>query len=83
MVNSKDGVIDELDILNYLKSLTLVGLLPVPHPIVIREYQRNDATSSWITGYMWSVIFIRGQKLPMFDGASIKLFTVRADEEGE
>lgn len=29
----------EKEILEYLKNGTLVGLLPVPHPIIIRKYQ--------------------------------------------
>ena len=33
------GVKSEHEVLQYLKNGTLVGLLPVPHPILIRKYQ--------------------------------------------
>jgi hypothetical protein len=80
MVSVKDGVVDEEDILTLLRSTTLVGLLPVPHPIVIRQYRKNDWTGNWFTAYLWGVIFLRNQKLPVFDGDSIKLFQVTARE---
>lgn len=51
-------------------------LLPVPHPIVIRKYQPNQHTAIWFTAFMWGVVFIRNQDLPMFDGKKIRLFTV-------
>ena len=33
------GLTDETEILRFLQNGTLVGLLPVPHPILIRRYQ--------------------------------------------
>jgi len=80
MVQGRDGVVDEEDILEFLRNTTLVGLLPVPHPIVIRQYQPNEWTGNWFTSYLWGVIFLRNQKLPIFDGDSIKLFHVRTVE---
>jgi hypothetical protein len=38
---------------------TLVGLLPVPHPILIRKYIANTATNNWFRTYMWGVIYLR------------------------
>lgn len=35
------GLTDESEILKFLQHGTLVGLLPVPHPILIRKYQVN------------------------------------------
>ncbi len=31
----------------FLEHGTLVGLLPVPHPILIRRYQPNPGTAMW------------------------------------
>ena len=42
------GVTDETEILRFLQHGTLVGLLPVPHPILIRRYQTNTGTDLWI-----------------------------------
>lgn len=80
-----DGVVDEGVILDVLKDVTMVGLLPVPHPIVIRKYQPNQYTALWFTAYLWGVIYVNHQSLPIFDGKAIKLFRVSVDgtEEDE
>ena len=41
------GLTDESEILRFLQHGTLVGLLPVPHPILIRRYQANPGTAMW------------------------------------
>jgi hypothetical protein len=81
MCQRKNGVVDEVEILEVFKDITLVGLLPVPHAIVIRKYQPNQYTSIWFTAFMWGVIFLRSQKPPIFDGERIQLFQV--SDEGE
>lgn len=53
------GLTDESEILRFLQHGTLVGLLPVPHPILIRKYQANAGTAAWFRTYMWGVIYIR------------------------
>ncbi|EQC25901.1 hypothetical protein SDRG_16273 [Saprolegnia diclina VS20] len=70
------GSLDETSMLTFLRSTTMVGLLPVPHAIVIRKYQTNQFTNLWFTTFTWGVIFLRNQAFPLFDGASITLFTI-------
>jgi len=79
--NRKSGVVDEGEILKVLKDVTMVGLLPVPHAIVIRKYQPNQYTALWFTAFMWGVIFLRNQNLPIFDGQAIQLFQVSIAEQ--
>lgn len=77
MTNNELGKpVDEREISQYLKSTTMVGLLPVPHPIVIRKYQPNHFTGLWFTAYLWGIVFLRCQTLPLYDGQTIRLFTV-------
>jgi len=76
LMKTSDGVIDEKEIIAFIHSSTVVGLLPVPHPLIIRKYQPNPYTDSWFTSYLWGVVFLRNQRLPIFDGESIKLFSV-------
>lgn len=76
MCEAGEGAMDDTTLLHFLKSTTMVGLLPVPHPIVIRKYQPNQYTGLWFTAYLWGVVFLRNQGLPIFDGDAIKLFTV-------
>jgi hypothetical protein len=84
IVATKQGVIDEQEILEMLKDITMVGLLPVPHAIVIRKYQPNQYTALWFTAFMWGVIFLRNQQpLPMFDGHCIELFQVSVQDDDD
>ena len=53
------GLTDESEILKFLQHGTLVGLLPVPHPILIRKYIANAATNHWFRTYMWGVLYLR------------------------
>jgi hypothetical protein len=69
--------VDEKQVVDFLKSTTMVGLLPVPHPIVIRKYQPNRYTCLWFTAFQWGVVFMHNQNLPLFDGKFVKLFIVQ------
>jgi len=75
LVNGSSG--DESTILAYLKQTTMVGLLPVPHPILIRRYQNNAATNMWFTTFMWGVIYLRNHTPPAFYGTHVKLFIIK------
>ena len=76
MCERQNGVVDETEILEVFKDITMVGLLPVPHAIVIRKYQPNQYTSIWFTAFMWGVVFLRCQQPPIFDLQCIQLFQV-------
>jgi len=70
--------LDEKLVVEFLHSTTMVGLLPVPHPIVIRKYQPNRFTSLWFTAFQWGVIFTFNHlSTAMFDGKHVKLFIVQ------
>lgn len=49
----------EIEVTNFLQSVTLVGLLPVPHPIVIRKYRTNDQTTLWFRTCTWGLVYVR------------------------
>lgn len=68
---------DESEILKFLQHGTLVGLLPVPHPILIRKYQSNAGTSSWFCTYMWGVIYLRNIDPPVWYDTDVKLFDIQ------
>lgn len=53
------GAQDEAEVIKFLQSGTLVGLLPVPHPILIRKYRTNSAGSLWFRACTWGVIYVR------------------------
>ncbi|KAM9336744.1 protein HID1b isoform 2-T2 [Symphorus nematophorus] len=70
------GLTDESEILKFLQHGTLVGLLPVPHPILIRKYQANAGTAMWFRTYMWGVIYLRNVDPPIWYDTDIRLFEI-------
>jgi len=76
LICAQNDVMDQDEVLRYLKSTTLVGILPVPHPIVIRTYQASSYTAMWFTSYMWGVIFTRSQQMPLYDWKKIQLVVI-------
>ncbi|XP_065899919.1 protein HID1-like isoform X2 [Dysidea avara] len=70
-------VSSEQAILDYLKNGTLVGLLPVPHPIIVRSYRQNISTDLWFHTYIWGVIFVRSTSPPIWMDTKLQLFQVQ------
>jgi hypothetical protein len=67
---------DEVNILEFLQRSTLVGLLPVPHPILIRRYQPNEAVQTWLLSYLWGNVYLQHTNPPIFLGTQVKLFVI-------
>jgi hypothetical protein len=62
----------------WLTVVLQVGILPVPHPIVIRKYQPNRFTSLWFTAFLWGVVLLHNQAAPrLFDARGVRLFMVQ------
>ena len=60
VVTARRNVLYDTEILEYLKQGTLVGLLPVPPPIVVRKYQRSATHNSpGVLAYLWTVVYQR------------------------
>jgi len=75
---TEGDVSDQDAVLKYLRQTTMVGILPVPHPIVIRTYQASSYTSMWFTSYMWGVLFTRSQRMPLYDWKKIRLVVINS-----
>ncbi|XP_064406820.1 protein HID1-like [Halichondria panicea] len=73
---TENDVKSEREVLEYLKNGTLVGLLPVPHPILIRKYQTSDSTELWFHTYIWGVVYVRNFDPPIWYDTTIQLFQV-------
>lgn len=80
---TENDVKSEHEVLEYLKNGTLVGLLPVPHPILIRKYQTSDSTELWFHTYIWGVIYVRNFDPPIWYDTTIKLFQVHKTDAPE
>lgn len=71
------GVMHEGDLLDFISRNTLVGILPVPHPIVMHRYQPNGFTALWFTTFLWSTVFLSiGREISLIDANKIKLFNI-------
>lgn len=67
---------EEKVVLEKLRSMTLVGILPVPCPIVTRTFQATPQTLAWLTSFLWGAICPRLLSLPIFDMRQVKLIAV-------
>lgn len=68
----------DYEIINFVQNGTLVGLLPVPHPILMRKYKTNAETSSWFRVCAWAIIYV---KTSIWLGTSIKLLKPFVQEQ--
>ncbi|KAJ1548807.1 hypothetical protein HK405_014744, partial [Cladochytrium tenue] len=50
------GVNDDRKVVEYLRSGTLVGLLPLPHPIFVRRFAFTDPVRVWLTSFLWGCV---------------------------
>ncbi|OQV18150.1 Protein HID1 [Hypsibius exemplaris] len=72
------NITDENEILKFLQRGTLVGLLPVPHALMIRRYQSNSGTSLWVRNYVWGLLYLRHSVPPIWLGTKVTLFDVQS-----
>ncbi|KAI8833717.1 high-temperature-induced dauer-formation protein-domain-containing protein [Chytridium lagenaria] len=82
------GFNDDKRVIEYLQSGTLVGLLPLPHPLVVRRFTYTDPVRIWFTSYMWGHVFVKNTNVtgsadvvkiapPIWAGTKLALFNVR------
>jgi len=86
--------IDEGALLSMIGQSTLVGVLPVPHPIVVRRYIPNPYTSLWFSTFLSGVVFLRQQALaalhygiaagaPLWNAQAVKMFVIARQQQQE
>jgi len=78
ITNSAD---DQIKILNYLENTTMVGILPLPHPIILRKFSPTIYTLNWFHSYMWGVVFLKmlNSGSSLLD-TEVKLFIVHIEK---
>jgi hypothetical protein len=73
---------DQEKIVDYLRKTTLVGILPVPHPILIRHYAPNKQTQTWFNHFLWGVVYIRNStETHVLKDTTPQLFLIRSPED--
>ncbi|GET88978.1 hypothetical protein, conserved [Leishmania tarentolae] len=56
-----------------LRSLTLVGVLPTPHSIVVRKFQSTKSVEQWTAATFWTSAYIHSHTGLLGDRHSVKL----------
>eukprot|EP00668_Euglena_longa_P001088 GGOE01001299.1.p1 GENE.GGOE01001299.1~~GGOE01001299.1.p1 ORF type:complete len:742 (+),score=157.12 GGOE01001299.1:31-2226(+) len=64
---------NETELLSFIQRTTLVGLLPIPHPILIRRFEMQPETRKWLTSWQWGVICLRAANPPLLDNGAVRL----------
>eukprot|EP00123_Amoebidium_parasiticum_P015452 comp22978_c1_seq1/m.36551 comp22978_c1_seq1/g.36551 ORF comp22978_c1_seq1/g.36551 comp22978_c1_seq1/m.36551 type:complete len:832 (-) comp22978_c1_seq1:91-2586(-) len=76
---AREDVSDEHSVMEFLRNGTLVGLLPVPHPITVRKYNSVARTFVWLSAYLWGMIYLRHSSPPLWRNTTVSLFEVRLE----
>lgn len=77
-LSSPSPVLSEAALLTLIGSTTLVGVLPVPHPLVVRQYIPNAFTDDWFSTFQFGLIFLRQQARTGATAANAPLWNERA-----
>ena len=78
---AEKGVTDEAEILKFLQNGTLVGLLPVPHPILIRRHHSVPNSTVWYYSYVLGAMYLRCMDPAIWHGTTVRLFRVKTVSE--
>lgn len=68
--------VDHNEVPTLIKRISVVGILPVPHAIVVRQYQPNEQTRLWFTSFLFGIVFVSLQGLPIVDWQRVKMVTL-------
>ncbi|CAG8593787.1 3735_t:CDS:10 [Funneliformis mosseae] len=65
-------------VLEFLRKVTMVGILPPPQPILIRKFQWSEASVVWFSSLLWGQIYLASSNyLGIFNGTQVKLFFIK------
>ncbi|AYU79223.1 conserved hypothetical protein [Leishmania infantum JPCM5] len=73
MGESGAGLAASDEAVDRLRSVTLVGVLPTPHSIVVRKFQSTKSVEQWTATTFWTSAYIHSQAGVLGDRTSVKL----------
>lgn len=69
---------DQNLIVDFLKKTTPVGLLPVPHRLIIRHFNTRKDANHWLRRSIWVTVYLRNMSpMKLFGNLKTVLFEVR------
>eukprot|EP01127_Copromyxa_protea_P004413 TRINITY_DN14278_c0_g1_i1.p1 TRINITY_DN14278_c0_g1~~TRINITY_DN14278_c0_g1_i1.p1 ORF type:complete len:860 (-),score=148.09 TRINITY_DN14278_c0_g1_i1:1-2259(-) len=73
----KGTATDEQAVLTFLRQTTLVGILPLPHPILLRQFFPLPQAYRFVNEYLWSLVFLSTLETDLFGSLAVRLFLVK------
>ncbi|CAG8439428.1 1323_t:CDS:10 [Ambispora leptoticha] len=67
----------EQEVLEFLRSVTLVGILPQPQAVSPHHFLWSEASVVWFSSLLWGQIYLAGSNLGVFNGTQVKLFLIK------
>ncbi|KAF7723641.1 hypothetical protein EC973_001783 [Apophysomyces ossiformis] len=65
-------------VLDFLRGVTLVGILPPPQPIFIRKFQWGEALVIWFRSMLWGQAYVSSISVyGPWNGTQVKLFQIK------
>jgi hypothetical protein len=74
----------DYEVLDFLRNVTLIGILPPPQPIFTRRFQWSEASVVWFSSVLWGQVYIAANGyLGVYNGTLVSLFSVKTDIKDE
>ncbi|KAI8334287.1 high-temperature-induced dauer-formation protein-domain-containing protein [Chlamydoabsidia padenii] len=76
---TSEGLTTDAQVLDFLRSITMVGILPHRHGIFIRKFQWGEALVIWFRSMLWGQAYISSMHAlsSPWNGTLIKLFQIK------
>ena len=75
-----DAVLDEEELVRFLRKRTLVGLVPLNYPLQVIRFRMSPEIQSWLTSYLYGIVCLHQEQASLWNDTAIKLFVVRYDD---
>lgn len=68
----------DAQVLDFLRGITLVGILPHPQPIFIRKFRWGEALVIWFRSMLWGQAYVSSiSDYSPWSGTQVKLFQIK------
>lgn len=74
---------DEQGLLKFICSHSVVGALPVPHPIAIRTYRPRLLAIQKLHSFLWGLVLLKVMEMKMINTKDVTLISVHTENEDE
>ncbi|KAL0097800.1 high-temperature-induced dauer-formation protein-domain-containing protein [Phycomyces blakesleeanus] len=73
-----ESLTTDAQVLEFLRQITLVGILPHPQPIFIRKFQWGEALFIWFRSMLWGQAYVSSlSEYGAWNGTQVKLFQIK------